>query len=262
MTSMKRKGKAADKGFTLVELLVVIVIIASLAALALTVGPRMMARAKASESMENLRQISPLLTVYAADHAMTLPPNRGPVTQPDGTIVTLQWNEVCLALLYPATDPAQFKSKAWWDRNKVILRNPLLKDGGGWAPLIPGYAMNEMIVENIQAAHPDAAPVVDPLAVGVSMALITAPEQTPLIAPYNDFHFRFDDSQISGFSRGPLQDLLVEGKMPVLFVDGHLDVMTPKDYQDRGLAEMPLAPAGISQGPVVRTFTPLKEAWF
>ena len=245
----------------MVELLVVIVIIASLAALALTVGPRMLARAKATESMENIRQISPLLTVYAADHAMTLPPNRGPVTLPDGTVVIQQWNEVCLSLLYPATNPAEFKTKAWWDKNKVILRNPLLKEGGGWAPLIPGYAMNEMIVENILATNPDATPVADPLAVGVSMARIASPERTPLIAPYNDFHFRFDDSQISAFNRNPLQGLLVEGKIPVLFVDGHLETMTPKEYQDRQLSKMPLAPAGATVGPVVQTFTPLK-AWF
>lgn len=243
---MKRNANMGGRGFTLVELLVVIVIIASLAALALTVGPRMMARAKASESMENIRQISPLLTIYAADHAMTLPPILGQVAQSDGTLVNQQWSEVCLSLLYPATDPAEFKSNAWWEKNKVILRNPLLKSG--WTPLIPGYAMNAMIAENIQAANPDTTPVADPLAVGTPMSLIPSPEHTPLIAPYNDFRFRFDDSQISGFSRSPLKDLLVEGKIPVLFVDGHLEVMTPKEYQDRQLFKMPMVPFDTTVG--------------
>ncbi len=238
---MRKTARVRNSGFTLVELLVVIVIIASLAALALTVGPRMLTRAKAAESMANIRQISPLLTVYAADHAMNLPANRGQVKQPDGTVADLQWNEVCLALLYPTTDPASFKTKEWWSSNKVILRNPLLKEGSGWAPLIPGYAMNEMIVENLQAANPSTPPAADPLTVSVSIASITSPEQTPLIAPFNDFHFRFDDSQISSFSRKPLLDLLVEGKMPVLFVDGHLEVMTPQEYKDRGLAKTPRA---------------------
>jgi prepilin-type N-terminal cleavage/methylation domain-containing protein len=54
---MKSTRVTKTLGFTLVELLVVIVIIASLAALALTVGPRMLARAKATESMQNIRQI-------------------------------------------------------------------------------------------------------------------------------------------------------------------------------------------------------------
>lgn len=243
---MRNTCKPGNRGFTLVELLVVIVIIASLAALALTVGPRMLARAKASEAMENIRQISPLLTLYAADHAMTLPPISGSVAQPDGIVVNQQWSEVCLSLLYPATDPAEFKSNAWWEKNKVILRNPLLKSG--WSPLVPGYAMNEMIVENLQAANPQTNPGADPLAVGIPMALITSPERTPLIAPFNDFHFRFDDSQISGFNRSPLKDLLVEGKIPVLFVDGHLEVMTPKDYQDRQLSRMPMVSVGTTVG--------------
>lgn len=257
---MQSTTKQTHDGFTLVELLVVIVIIASLAALSLTVGPRMMARAKASESMENLRQLSPLMSIYAVDHTMTLPPILGPVTQPDGTIVNQQWNEVCLTLIYPGTDPALFKTKAWWDNNKVILRNPLLKNG--WAPLNPGYAMNEMIVENIQAAKTGAPPIPDLLAVGASLASINDPSRTPLIAPYHNFRYRFDDSQIAGFSSGALRDLLVEGKMPVLFVDGHIDVMTPQEYKSRELAKMPLTPSVVSPGPIVRTFTPPKEAWF
>ena len=241
----------------MVELLVVIVIIASLAALALSVGPKMIARSKATESMENIRQISPLMTMYATDHAMSLPPILGPVTQSDGTVVNLQWNEVCLAAIYPDTDPAQFKDKAWWSKNKVILRNPLFKEGSGWAPLNPGYAMNEMIVENIQAANPDNTPAADPLAVGASLAMITDPGHTPLIAPFNNFHFRFDDPQIAGFSRSPLKDLLVVGKMPVLFVDGHIESMSPKEYQDRTLSKMPIAPASVSPGPVVRAVIPV-----
>ncbi|WP_348215005.1 type II secretion system protein [Luteolibacter sp.] len=235
-------NKPKNDGFTLVELLVVIVIIASLAALALTIGPRMLARGKATVSMENMRQISPLLTMYATDHSMKLPPILGPETKPDGTVQNVQWNEVCLALLYPTTDPADFKNKAWWDKNKAILRNPLLEEGKGWAPLNPGYAMNEMIAENIAAANPDIGAPGDTLAMSVPMSMITDPSHTPLIAPFNDYHYRFDDGQISSFS-GPLKVLLSEGKFPILFVDGHIDVMTPTEYKDRQLAKMPLDPS-------------------
>ncbi len=236
-------GQLVKRGFTLVELLVVIVIVAALATAALSIGPRMMAKAKAAESMQNIRQIAPLLTTYASDHSMSLPPILGPVTQADGSVTNVQWNEVCLSLLYPDTDPEQFKSKAWWETNKVLLRNPLLKEGAspnGWAPLNPGYAMNEMIVENLEKAN-GGTPSADPLAVSVPLSRITEPSRTPLIAPFSDFRFRYDDSQISGFKSGSLKDLLVDDKVPVLFVDGHLDVMSLSEYKDRHLAEMPMS---------------------
>ncbi|MES2658234.1 MAG: type II secretion system protein [Verrucomicrobiota bacterium] len=241
---MKSTRVPKTSGFTLVELLVVIVIIASLAALGLTIGPRMLARAKATESMQNIRQISPLLTTYAADHAMTLPPIRGPVTQPDGTVTDMQWNEVCLTLLYPSTDPEKLKQKSWWDQNKVVLKNPMFKDN---TVLNPGYAMNEMIVENIEAADASTPASGDPLAVSVRLAMVPEPARTPLIAPFNLFRFRFDDAQVASFQSGVLKGLLSEGKLPIVFMDGHLEMLTPNEYRDRRLAAMP--DSGSSSNP-------------
>lgn len=237
---MKATRATNRSGFTLVELLVVIVIIASLAAMALTLGPKMMAKAKASESMQNIRQISPLLSTYAADNSMKLPPIEGTVTQADGSTATVQWNEVCLALLYPDTDPTEFKSQAWWDRNKVVLKNPLLKPS---TPLKPGYAINEMIAENLVAANPSSPDAGNPLAMSVPLALISDPARTPLIAPFNDFRYRYDAAQLSGFKQGTLKELLADGKLPILFVDGHLEVMTPGEYESRELALLPVPSA-------------------
>ncbi len=73
MRSMKLSRKSSKVGFTLVELLVVIVIIAALAALSFTVGPKMLRKAKATEAMQNLRQLGPLLSAIAADNEMKLP---------------------------------------------------------------------------------------------------------------------------------------------------------------------------------------------
>ncbi|MEO7099001.1 MAG: prepilin-type N-terminal cleavage/methylation domain-containing protein [Luteolibacter sp.] len=233
-----------NNGFTLVELLVVVVIIAALAALSLTIGPRMMAKAKANQSMQNIRQIGPIVSVYAADHSMKLPAAKGPVAQPDNKPdEILQWNEVCLAVIYPETDHAEFKTKKWWDSSsgsKCFLRNPLLKDPT-WAPLNPGYAMNEMIVENITTATEAEAPA-DPLAVSVALATIPDPGRTPLIAPYSNWHYRYDASQIRGFNKSPLKELLIDGKIPVLFVDGHIEVLTPQEYVDRKLFAIPSVP--------------------
>ena len=226
---MKSTRAHKTHGFTLVELLVVIVIVASLAALALTLGPRMMARARFTESMQNLRQVTPLLTTYAADNNMTLPPVEGDVRLPDGSIEMLQWNELCLTLIYPETDLSTMRNKTWWDTNKVVLKNPMYKAS---TALTPGFAMNEMIAINIDASND--------LTTAIPLSLIRDSSRTPLIAPYTDFHYKFSSGEVAAFDKAPLADLLSEGKLPVAFVDGHLETMTPKEYVNRKLNEQPL----------------------
>ena len=242
---MKFTRKPKNNGFTLVELLVVVVIIAALAALSLTLGPRMMAKAKANQSMQNIRQIGPVMSVYAADHSMKLPAAKGPVELSDGTTPDLQWNEVCLAVLYPETAQVDFTTKKWWDSavgSKCFLRNPMLKDPT-WAPLNPGYAINEMIAENLAKANTDpAAPTADPFTVSIALSTIPDPGRTPLIAPSNNWHYRYDAKEITGFKSSPLKDLLIESKVPVLFVDGHIEVVTPEEYVSRQLYLVPLVP--------------------
>ncbi len=225
---MKPNRPLKTQGFTLVELLVVIVIIASLAGLSMTILPRMLARSKATEAMQNQRQITSLLATYASDHSMTLPPIEGEVRLADGTVEMLQWNEVCLTLVYPDTDRAKFKDKKWWTDNKSILKNPMYKAS---APLTPGYAMNEMIAKNVDT-NAD-------LTTTVALSLISDPVRTPLIAPYTDFHYSFSAGEVAGFKNGPASVLLSEGKLPISFVDGHMETMTPKEYRDRKLDEMP-----------------------
>ena len=235
---MKIAIKPKSGGFTLVELLVVIVIVAALAALSFTVGPKMMRKAKATEAMQNIRQIGPLITTYAADHDMKLPAARGPVTQPDGTTSELQWNEVCIAVLFPDTPITEFKTKAWWEKNKNFMRNPLFK---AWTPLKTGFALNEMIAENIANAAEEKTG--EPLSTPVALASIPDPGRTPLIAPYDDYIYRLESTgESKRFTVSPVKDLLVDGKMPILFVDGHIESVTPTEYVNRKLAEFPLAP--------------------
>ena len=242
---MKLVRKPQNVGFTLVELLVVIVIIAALAALSFTVGPKMLRKAKATEAMQNMRQLGPLLSTIAADHEMKLPAILGPVTQPDGTTKDLQWNELCLAALYPDTAPADFITTQWWDKKKVILRNPMFLETAkprGWTPLNSGYAFNEMIAENLAAAKGAVPAHADLLAISVPLAALGDPGRTPLIAPCDNYFYRYDAGEIAGFKNGTLKDLTSDGKIPVLFVDGHVEVMTPDDYLTRNLSEIPIVP--------------------
>jgi prepilin-type processing-associated H-X9-DG protein len=228
-------------------LLVVIVIIAALAALSFAVGPRMMLKARANAATQNLRQLGPLISTYASDHEMKLPPAKASATQPDGTIAEVQWNEICLALLYPDTPPAEFKTKAWWKNNKVILNNPAFKETAtprGWSPLNSGYAINEMIPENLALASTGMVPAHNELlGVSVPLAAIADPGRTPLIAPCDNFFFRYDEAQLSEFRSGTFKELLSDGKVPVLFVDGHIEAISPSEYLERKLFLVPIAPA-------------------
>lgn len=234
-------------GFSLVEILVVVVIVAILASVALTVGPKMTARAKATEALENMRQIGPFLTNYAIDHSNKFPAINGPVKLPDGTERDMQWNEVCLMMAYPDVAPSEFSKPQWWKTNtKVFLRNPLLKEDGsatGWKPLNPGYGMNEMIAENLAISMGNAAPSQEELLkIELPMTSLAEPARTPLLAPSDKYHFRYDPGEINRFNSGNLKDLLSEGKFPIIFVDNHVEQVTPGEYVSRKLYLVPITP--------------------
>lgn len=227
----------------MVELLVVIAIIAVLASVAFMLGPKMLKRAKGTEAMSNLRQISPILSTYASEHDNKLPAIRGAVVQADGTTTDQYWHEACLAVMFPNTDAREFKSMDWWKKNKTIFRNPLLKDKAkprGFSPSTPGYGMNEMVAENLSRAAGETPSHDANLVMTVSMASVAEPARTPIVAPSDNFFYRYDDAELSGFGRGTMKDLLIEDKMPVLFLDGHTESITPKEYSNRRLARMPL----------------------
>src|SRR5687768_8848985 len=68
-----RRGAARSSGFTLLELIVVVAIIAILAAVIIPMWMRTQRNARAAECMNNLRQIGTGLTRYLGDHDQTFP---------------------------------------------------------------------------------------------------------------------------------------------------------------------------------------------
>ena len=64
----------------------------------------------------------------------------------------------------------------------------------------------------------------------------------PLIAPCDNFFFRYDPTELAGFGDGTLKSLLSGGKVPVSFVAGHVETISPSEYLERKLFLVPIVP--------------------
>lgn len=218
-------------GFTLVELLVVFVIIATLAALAFTMGPKMKRRADAAKSVQNMRQIGALMATYAADNSSRLPPPRSESPE-------LHWHQTLLFLLYPDMDQKKVYDPAWWEKNNPIVHNPLMtakSKPNAYQPWFPGYAFNREIISNLGMDNGDWNPGKNgPQTQGIALILIPDPGRTPIVVPRHDWHY------VSADLVNPnMAPLLVEGMLPVLFIDGHVETMRPQEYISRKLGNVP-----------------------
>lgn len=226
-------------GFTLVEMLVVIVIIASLAAIAIGATAKMKKRGEAAKSVMNLHQIGPLLMNYATEHSSSFPAMRSQL--PDGkggTTQGLHWHQVLASQLYPDLDPELLKNDKWWEKNKPVLRNPLYSQRLKPLTLVhwhQGYAMNRQIMSNL--GYNGSWDTVDgPNAQDLRLSKIPDQARTPIVAPrVKDWHYAGSE-----LSEKDNQGFIVDDKLPILFVDGHIETMRPSEYLARKLDTMPL----------------------
>jgi prepilin-type N-terminal cleavage/methylation domain-containing protein len=73
MTANNHSSTRRDRGFSLIELLIVIVVVVSLAALAYSGSRTMITRARIIESSANLRNLAIANTSYLADNGVYCP---------------------------------------------------------------------------------------------------------------------------------------------------------------------------------------------
>ncbi len=224
----RNSGRSA--GFTLVELLVVVVIIAALAALGMTMTTQMKKRGEATRSVMNMRQIGAAVGVYMAENSNNLPAGREDVLSANGTPVEgLHWHQTLLLLTNPYMDLTRMGDETWWLANKPFVKNPLANAKSlpqPFKPWWPGYAINLQIVSNLGLGGGDWKPGGGgPQSKKVNLAMIPEPGRTPLVSPRGDWHYSTNDLLETG-----IKGFLVDGKLPILFVDGHVETMTPNEY--------------------------------
>lgn len=217
-------------GFTLIELLVVIVIIGALAALAVTMTTKINKRGEAAKSVMNMRQIGSTMGLYMAENSNNLPVGRVDVQDSNGSWKAgYHWHQALLAQIYPDVDPEKFGDEKWWDANKPFLKNPLANAKSKpcpFKPWWPGYAINLQISGNLFPGRYDWTPGAGgPQARKINLSMIPEPGRTPLVVPRGDWWYSANELLEPG-----IQGFLVDGKLPILFVDGHVETMTPKEY--------------------------------
>lgn len=230
MTKTYRKS-----GFTLVELLVVMGILTLLATVVMVVSQKAIKKSKAAVMTKNMQQMGTFITSYANDNQQLLMPCRDPLNG-------LLWHQTMLSMIFEGTDTTKFESPDWWEAHEdILVRNPLFKKADGFSPLTPGYGYNLMLPENYDAAQGgDGQGTIEETL--IPMSYLDNPTRLPVVAPSTNYFYRYDEGQIGEFKTGTASKFLTDQKFPVLFLDSHVEMVTPKDYIKRRLHLMPLDP--------------------
>jgi prepilin-type processing-associated H-X9-DG protein len=231
---MKKPNQSPEQrsGFTLVEILVVITLIITLAALSFMMVTKMRKRADAAKQTSIMHQVGPLMVLHTTEKNGLLPATVS--TKKEGS---LHWHQALHALINSDLPIDMVKSYDYWNKSTPLIKNPLYKkpspNGLKLQPWCPGYGMNTKIVDNLklpvdyangewQANRP------------IPLAAIGDTARTPLVAPAPDYHFGTIKDKDPN-----MEQFMINKQIPVLFVDGHVENMAPKEYEARKLNFMP-----------------------
>lgn len=245
---MKRAEHRIRRGFTLVELLVVITIIVVLASVSFIVSRKMLDHSKAVRSIENMRQIGVLVVSSATDNngrLLALREFNG--TDPEQPI-NWHWNQEVASMQFPDAAKRTISEDAdWWWRQEPLALNPQIGKNG-FQTYYSGYAMNLFISENDYARN-NARDWEMILRHQTPLAALQQPERTPLIVPHWNWHTGdlLSGTKLNNAKKS--RPFLNDGKMNVVFVDGHAEMirfantkgepLAVSEYAERGLDKMP-----------------------
>lgn len=226
--------KPRSHGFTLVELLVVMVIVATLAGLTSAFLPKALRKGAQTKSIQQMRQMSSALELYAKDHANRIPPVVTPQEESEEKKET-PWFYYLEQLTSNKDLEVYFKDKWWQDNRSSIYRNPMHPKKNVTAKST-GYAMNASLAYNIAVSRGDKLDLDDAKYVGVNLNAVQDGTKVPIVIPHWGWSYVGDKKEMSDKRFEPY---LVSDRIPVLFLDSHVDLMTPKEYAKRELNLIP-----------------------
>lgn len=218
-------------GFTLVELLVVITLIITLAGLIFAMVTKMRKRAEAAKQTSILHQVGPLMILHTTEKNGLLPATVS--TKEYGSV---HWHQALHALINSELPIDKVKSFDYWEKGNPLIKNPLYKTPIGnlkLSPWCPGYGMNTKIVDNLKLPV-DYNNGEWQANRAIPLAAIGNPARTPLVAPAPDYHYGTIKAKDPN-----LDQFLISKQIPILFVDGHIETISPKEYEARQLNLMP-----------------------
>ena len=186
------------RGFTLLELLVVVAIVAVLAGLGLPVLSGVQESGRSARCVGNLRQIFSGLSLYAQDHANRLPQRYSYL---DATGQKIGYCELILPYLDPDRTPANS------DAAKKLFTCPSQKTRN--YPTDPGYGMNHFYDNASFAA---ASPAAQTILLAESAGL-------------TGYGNRNADRNNTLGTTGKLDDTRHRGKANYAFFDGHVELL-------------------------------------
>jgi len=205
------------RGFTLLELLVVIAVLGILALILIPVVAKIRASAQSTHCVSNLTQIGRAFTLYAQEHRSCLPP---PVDPANG-------NRPWYVAIHPYTG-TPWRDDADVSQISPMFRCPTWELNSANAPAAGdiGYAMSAGI-----------GPTVDPTRM-VSLPNVPHPTRTVVVLELTGTtvpYFPAAGQAMSEFATGYLADFEEDGcdrhagSGNYLFADGHVGHHTPSD---------------------------------
>lgn len=202
MFNIKTNG-SQTRGFSLVELLVVVAIIAVLATFGVSASYGASERVQATKCLSSMRQVGTAIQLYGADNNGRLP-DTSHMRAPDGS--SLSWTVTLSAYL----------------TTNFIGRCPANKDA-----LVPvTYAWNDLLTSASGA--------------GISAAMVANPSATMIVGEtadsYISEHFHFSQSRTRVTYNQFRRDVSVDrhgNYANFLFVDGHVESLAPDEVRTR-----------------------------